>query len=196
MIAEIEELVIPDILIYEQLDGLNIYYSNYQSVLENLENIESVMGSSGLQSFIIEIVKDFLKINLANDYRFLSNEVGLHISNNNNLSADIAIFSKIALPLSELEDKYLKIPPRIVIEIDTKADFSNMSAGDYFNIKTQKLLDFGVEQVVWIYTQSKKIMSATIDEAWQITDWNKDVEVLGERLNVFELLKKEGYSSE
>lgn len=193
MITEVKELVIPNILIYEQLDGLNIYYSNYQSVLENLENVESVMGSSGLQSFIIEMVKDFLKINLANNYRFLSNEVGLHISKNNNLSADTAIFSKTALPLSELVDKYLNIAPKVVIEIDTKADFSNMSAGDYFNIKTQKLLDFGVEQVVWIYTQSKKIMSATNDAPWQTMDWNKNVEVLGETLNVVQLLKKEGY---
>ncbi len=189
----IKEKIIPKVLIYEQLDGLNIYYSGYESVLDNLQNAESVMGSSGLQSFVIEIVKDYLKLSLGKEYRFLSNEVGLHLANRSNLSADIAIFSKKNLPVKNLEDKYITIAPEVVIEIDTKADFTNINPADYFNIKTQKLLDFGVQKVVWIYTTSEKIMVATADSSWKTMDWNSDIEVLGEQLNVLKLLKDEGF---
>ena len=189
----IKEKIIPKVLIYEQLDGLNIYYSGYESVLDNLQNAESVMGSSGLQSFVIEIVIDYLKLSLGKEYRFLSNEVGLHLANRSNLSADIAIFSKKNLPVKNLEDKYITIAPEVVIEIDTKADFTNINPADYFNIKTQKLLDFGVQKVVWIYTTSEKIMVATADSSWKTMDWNSDIEVLGEQLNVLKLLKDEGF---
>lgn len=189
----VKEKIIPKILIYEELDGLNIYYSDYESVLDNLQNAESVMGSSGLQSFVIEIVKDYLKLNLGKKYRFLSNEVGLHLGNKSNLSADIAIFSKKKLPIKSLEDKYITVAPEVVIEIDTKADFTNINPADYFNIKTQKLLDFGVQKVVWIYTTSQKIMVATADNSWQTMDWNNEIEVLGTKLNVLKLLKEEGF---
>ena len=189
----LKEKIIPKVLIYEELDGLNIYYSNYESVLDNLQNAESVMGSSGLQSFVIEVIKDALKLKLGAKYRFLSNELGLHLANKNNLSADIAIFSKKRLPIKNLEDKYITIAPEVVIEIDTKADFTNISPADYFNIKTQKLLDFGVQKVIWIYTTSEKIMVATADSSWKTMDWNSNIEVLGEELNVFKLLKEEGF---
>lgn len=188
-----EKQSIPKILVYEELDGLNVYYSGYQTVLNNLQNAESIMGSSGLQSFIIEVVKDFFKSKLKKNYFILSNEVGLHISKRNNLSADIAIFSKENLKIKDLTSNYISVAPTVVIEVDTKADFTNINPADYFNIKTQKLLDFGVQKVVWIYTKSEKIMVATQGSPWLTIDWDKDIEVLGQQINILKMLKEEGY---
>ena len=189
----VKEKVIPKGLVYEELDGLNIYYSGYKAVLDNFQNAESIIGSSGLQSFIIEVIKDFFKLKLGKSYLVLSNEVGLHIGKKNNLNADIAIFSKKQLSVKDLEDKYITVAPEIVIEVDTKADFTDIKPADYFNIKTQKLLDFGVKEVVWIYTQSEKIMLATPKKAWTTMDWDETISVLSYSLNVLQLLKDEGF---
>jgi hypothetical protein len=68
----------------------------------------------------------------------------------------------------------------VVIEIDTKADLSDdKDAPHYFQYKTQQLLDFGVEKVIWIYTNPKTIMLATAQKPWLIIDWKDDFDVIG-----------------
>ena len=47
------------------------------------------------------------------------------------------------------------------MEIDVKVDTANGSDFDYVLTKMEKLLAFGVEQVVWILTASRKIVVAT-----------------------------------
>lgn len=123
-------------------------------------------------------------------YRFMSNEVGLHFNHKNNLSADIAMFPKSAL-LQLKESNYLEIPPRAVIEIDTKADQSVFETeNEYFRRKTQKLLDFGVEIVVWFFTPDQKMIIAKPNQPWLITDF--DYDFCGETMNIKKILEAEG----
>ena len=56
---------------------------------------------------------------------------------------------------------YAKKPPVVVLEVDIKVDTANGSDLDYVLTKTEKLLAFGVEQVIWILTASRKIVVAT-----------------------------------
>jgi hypothetical protein len=66
-----------------------------------------------------------------------------------------------------------------VIEIDTKADVTDFdSITDYYLKKTDALLDFGVERVVWIFTSAKKVMTATKGNPWLMVDWDVSVEIL------------------
>ncbi len=66
-----------------------------------------------------------------------------------------------------------------------------MSEYDYIHLKTQNLLDFGVEQVIWVFTTSKKVLIAEPGQDWLIKDWGKKIDVLGLEFSVEKLLKEE-----
>lgn len=90
-----------------------------------------------------------------------------------------------------LSNSYAKLPPEIVIEVDTKADFEQFSsAGGYFYSKSEALLNFGVKKVIWIFTDARKVMIAEADQDWLIHGWDKDIEVLdGKTLNLSRIIK-------
>lgn len=170
---------IPDHLIYEMDEGKPIYYRGYKEVLKGTKTLEEIMGSSILQSMLIEIVKDYIKLKLGKKYVILSNELGLLFSKKSWRLADIAIFDKKVLLEAGIKDEYTKIPPKIVIEVDTKAHFENASDADYyFQHKTDQLLNFGVERVIWIYTRTEKFMIAEKDKRWETANWTEDLEIM------------------
>ena len=89
-----------------------------------------------------------------------------------------------------LNDKYLEEAPELVIEIDTKADLSEVQNPlGYYQVKTQELLDFGVKKVIWIFTDTRKVMVAETDNKWEISNWDNSIEVWdGKELNLGEVL--------
>lgn len=187
---------IPDELIYEIWDGKPVYYAGYKEVLKNRkpnEIIEHPMPSSFLQSLIISAIAYFLKSHLKADYFILSNEIGVNLKKGSNVANDIAVFSKekVKDPLSL---NYANIPPKIVVEVDIKASIENFQdKTDYFYKKTQRLLDFGVEKVIWVMSDVKKILIATPTGPWLIVNWHDEVEVFdGLSFNLTQLLKDEG----
>jgi Uma2 family endonuclease len=185
---------IPEALVYEIIDGRKLYYKGYKDVLSKKKKIEDIMGASGLQSFIIQYILKmlFTKVN-PDSYYFLTNEVGTHLSKNTNLSGDVYIIEKNKLPASKINVHYLDIPPKIAIEVDIRIDLSDDKDFEYTFTKTQKLLDFGVEKVIWIFSKMNKVVIATKNEDWIVRDWNKDVELIdGQVFNIGEYLKNEG----
>ncbi len=103
------------------------------------------------------------------------------------------IFDNATLPIETLDEHYARVPPKIVIEVDVLADPTDMNADSYMFVKTQKLLDFGVEKVIWITTPAKKVTVATAQEDWQTRDWNKEVEIMENIVfNIGEYLAKKG----
>lgn len=175
---------IPDYLVRETIDGIPFYYRGYEAVLKNQKTLEDIMGSSGLQSYLITRIFKFLLLNL-NDkqYEVLTNELGLHLSNRNNLSSDIAVYEKKQLK-GKLNNKYLKIPPLIAFEIDTKIESKNTKDQEYVHLKTEKLLEFGVQKVIWVFTTSKKIMVAEPQKDWLTKNWDQTFEVLGAKSSI------------
>lgn len=190
-----ETITIPEYLVYEVLDGQVIPYRCFQEVLSKEKTLEDIMGSSGLQSFIVSDILRFLFKHLSEDqYDIATNEAGLHLSKKNNLATDIGIYKLEDLPSGSISDKYLEIPPFIAVEVDTKADLSGFTKPeDYFYKKTNKLLDFGVEKVIWITSASRKVMVATANQDWIISDWSKPITLMPEVVcNLAELLAKRG----
>lgn len=182
------EVLIPDNLIFELLEGKSLYYADYQSVVNGDKTIDDIMGSSGVQSYFIAKIVEFLLFNLnRKEWQILYSELGLHISKNNNLSADIAIYDRKDLP-SILKTKYVNHPPKIVIEVDTKIDYSNITHHEYVFSKTNKLLEFGVEKVVWVFTSNEKVFIAEANEDWIIRDWTKPIEVLEKSFTIKEII--------
>ncbi len=188
---------VPDYLIYEVIDGHPIHYKGYREVMSGKKTFSEIMGSSKLQSVIIlHILRLLIKGLDEDDFEILSNEAGLHLDKRSNLAGDILIFDNQSMPIGEIDEHYADVPPKIAIEVDIMADPSDMEQDSYIFKKTQKLLDFGVEKVIWVTTKTKKVTVATPQADWQVKDWNKDVEILnGIILNVGDFLTKKGSAS-
>jgi hypothetical protein len=181
---------VPEVLVYEMAHGKPIYYKGYQEVMQGKKQLEEIMGSSFLQSLVISRLVRFLLTCLPEVYEVLTNELGLQFSKKHWRAADIAIYHKEQLRNIPLQNKYLEIPPKIVFEIDTKADIEQFTTPlDYYYTKTDELLAFGVEKVIWIFTEAQKIMLAESGKDWIITNWDQDIQVIDDiHVNVSQII--------
>ncbi len=198
-IEKVKKQKVPDYLVYEIMDGKPIYYKGYQEVLKKKKTLDDIIGCSSLQSVLIEYILGICFANLdRSKYRFLTNEIGNHLDKGNNLSSDIAIYDKTVLTPDKINLHYPDVPAKILMEVDTKADLSEVGAAAYFHKKTQKLLNFGVEKVIWIFTASQKItISERNASAWKTVDWDQDIELLeGHFFNIAKYLEAEGIKIE
>jgi hypothetical protein len=143
-------------LVYEMEDEKPVYYAGYKDVLNGSKEPEEIVGSNGLQSYLVEIVQRFLFSHPFNTHlRIMSSEVGVQIRKKKWRSCDIAIYEKERLKGFVFTNKYMSIAPNYVIEIDTKADLTNYQyQHDYFIKKTRELHEFGVKKVIWIFTEN------------------------------------------
>jgi Uma2 family endonuclease len=187
---------VPEYLIYEIIDGKPIHYKGYREVLAGKKSFSDIMGLSGIQSLIVAYFQRILFRTLDEEYyTIFSSESGIHLDRKNNLAGDILIFENKDLPIENIDEHYVEVPPKIVIEVDITADESDIENQPYLITKTQKLLDFGVEKVIWVLTKNKKITVATPQADLQIKDWDKDVEILdGIVCNVGAYLRQKGSS--
>ncbi|MDZ7898560.1 MAG: Uma2 family endonuclease [Arcicella sp.] len=182
-------------LVYEQMDGKDIYYRGYKDVLNGKKTLEEIMSCSDLQGVLVSLLNGVLFSKIDRKQCLLcGNEFGLHLSKNDNLGIDLAIFDK--KNIDKLEGKFFTKAPKVVIEVDIKAsiEITDYPAKemDYIFDKSQKLLDFGVEKVFWITTKTRKIFMATQHQNWLIMDWNSDIEVMdGIAINVKQILDDE-----
>ena len=65
---------------------------------------------------------------------------------------------------------------------------------DYYLTKTRKLLDFGVEKVLWVSTQTQTIMVAGKGEDMKPQDWHTPVTIFpASPLSVGALVAASGY---
>ncbi|MPR34210.1 Uma2 family endonuclease [Salmonirosea aquatica] len=185
---------VPDYLIYEIMDGQPIHYKGYRDVMLGSKKFSEIMGSSALQSLIVTYLVVLLgNLLKGSKYRMLTSEVGIHLDKRNNLAGDVLIFDKERMPIESIGEHFANVPPKIAIEVDILADPSDIDPTTYVFNKTQKLLDFGVEKVIWITTKAKKVTVATAHTDWQTMDWNREIEVLdGITFNVGEYLTSEG----
>lgn len=171
---------IPKELIYEMVRDKPVYYRGYRKVITQEKSLEEVMGSSGLQGQLIAWIVGFLLRRLnVRKYAVMTNETGFLYAPKNWRLLDIAIYDKKALKHEMLSPKYLKTPPKIVIEVDTKADLKQY--GDilgYLTEKTDDLLKAGVEKVIWILTDTQKVMVAEPGKTWLLAKWNDLIPVV------------------
>lgn len=186
---------VPDYLIYEVLGGRTLYYKGYKDVVKGLKKPGAIMGCSDIQALVVSTLHGHLYGMIDRKvYKLATNESGLIIPKGGRLANDIAIFTKESI--TELRGKYFRVAPKVVIEVDVKADISldEYPAGeqDYIFDKTDKLLAFGVERVIWFTTKSKKTFIATKAEKWVVQTWEDEVTIVdGCVLNLAQLLRDE-----
>ncbi len=185
--------VIPKSLIYEMVNGKPIYYKGYKAYLKGNKQLAEIMGSSTFQLFLVTELIFILRSFLGKEYFVFSNELGLQFSKKSWRAADIAIVKKDKN--IKIENKYLSIPPEYVIEIDTKADLTEISNPlGYYQEKTQELLDFGVKRIIWIFTDTEKVMIANQgSKRWEIIDWDQEIAFIDDlKINIHQLLVDNG----
>ncbi|MGI4741435.1 MAG: hypothetical protein ACRYG7_40230 [Janthinobacterium lividum] len=186
-------------LVRETLDGRPLYYVGYQAVLAGRKTAEEIMGSSSLQWVLVSY---FMRIMLRQldekKYWFATNEAGVHLDHRSNLAHDVAIYEKATLPANQINAHYVQVPAKVVIEIDVRIDLQDAADSNYVNRKTRKLLEFGSEKVIWIFTDSRQVLVAERGaEAWLTMDWHRDLELLdGQFFNVGQYLADEGIGAQ
>lgn len=185
---------IPDELIYEIIDGQPIHYKGYREVLSGQKTFSEIRWSNTLKGHIVSYLMFLLARTIDEEKsNVLTSEAGIHLDRRNNLAGDILIFDNATLSVADLDLHYAQVPPKIVIEVDIAADPYDMATDTYIFKKTQKLFDFGVEKLIWITTEAKKVTVAIPNEDWQTKDWNKDFEIMeGIVFNVSKYLAGKG----
>lgn len=186
---------IPDYLVYEVIDGNPIYYQGYKNVLSGKLKLEDIMGTSDVQGFFINLIKDHLTPLLKKDYRVLAGELGVHLAFKDNLSVDVAIYRREDFQPTQFTNTYKATPPLIAIEVDTKAALSNSEEAQiYFTNKTKKYLSFGVEQVAWVFTKTRTMWVAKNDgKPWLIMSWDDEITILGQTFTINQLIIEDGF---
>lgn len=187
-------VVVPESLIYEVLDGRALYYQGYRDVLEGRKTAEEIMGSSTLQWVLVSYFMELMILTLdRKKYRFASNEAGVQLDHRSNLSHDVAIYDRTVLTPDKINKKYASVSAVVAVDIDVKADLSNEADRNYVNLKTRKLLDFGTDKVLWVFTDSQQVMVAErTADAWLTMDWHRDLELHdGQLFNIGAYLQQE-----
>ncbi|MGA0560715.1 hypothetical protein ACO2Q8_28880 [Larkinella sp. VNQ87] len=176
-------------LVYEMWDGKPVYYAGYKEVVSGNKTVDEVMSSSLLQGILVaRLVTRFMNGLSEEEWTVVTHELGVQFKKNDWRACDIAIFSTPELADQDLT-KYAWIPPKIAIEVDTKADFTRFHSDfDYYQQKTTQLLEFGVEKVIWIFTESRKVWVAEPQKDWLLKNWDQPVEVLPGCLFVLDAL--------
>ena len=171
---------IPKVLIYEMRHGKPIYYRDYRKVAVHEKSLEEIMGSSIFQAQLIALIVIFLGKTLdLRQYVITTNELGFFYSKKSWRALDIAVFRRADIKAELHSATYVKIPPQIVIEVDTKAEVKEQ--GDLFGYlteKTEDLLAAGVEKVIWILTETRKVVVAESNAPWLLAKWSDSVLVL------------------
>lgn len=188
-----KKIKIPSYLIREEINGIVLPYKGYLEVIKGKKTKEEIIGSSSLQSILVYIIGLYIGNHLnRKKYRIATNEPGLHIDANNNLSNDIAIYEKDKL---KPDNKYFSITPKVAIEVDIKIDLNQTewtNEWDYVIAKSNTILNFGTEKVIWISTVSKKIFVSSKTEKWYLVDSNENIPLIDDCiLNLEALLLEE-----
>lgn len=191
---------IPRILIYEEFDGHPIYRKGFKEVMLGLKTINEIsMGTSALQWFITNTMNRHLQRVLPQDYLCGPGELGLHLTKNTNFSADIAIFRPGQLKVGFHSINYSDVPPNVVIEVDIKIDESEyfQTEEEYFHKKTERLLQWGVERVIWVFSASRRVLVADNLKTWAFISWDLPFTVIdNHEITVWDLMLASGFEVE
>jgi len=186
---------VPAYLIAEQLDDIVFYYKGYKEVLSGEKTLEDIMGSSVLQFMILQYLIRCLALFDPEEEKYIigTNEAELHMGHRKNVGNDLAIYDIKAITPERIIGKYADFPPEVVVEVDIDVEAIELSPLDGAFLKTQRMLEFGVKKVIWIFTSSQKIIIAELDKPWLTVNWTEEVELIdGLKINVAAYLKKKG----
>ncbi|MEM1122583.1 MAG: hypothetical protein AAGJ18_19220 [Bacteroidota bacterium] len=183
--------IVPKRFIYEMDEGVPIYYKGTKAYLEGTnENLEP-MPDSLFQSWLKGKIYLFLSLLMMDDpkYDLTVGEQGLSLKKSLLRAVDIAIFTEENIDIKS--NHYSKKPPVVAFEIDLKGEFDTPEKLQQdHQRKIKQLFGFGVEKIIWIYTNEEEVKIIT-PAAEQTFSWDKDINVLNQyTINIQEIIKK------
>ena len=195
ILEEKKVFYLPKQLVYEELNGRKLYRKGYKQFLNHTKTIEEIMGCSSLQAAIVSVLLSYLYRHVEDEgYEIMTNEAGLHVSLGNNLSSDIIVYTTEDFLKYRLDNHYFNVAPKMVIEVDIKIEVEDMNAVEYWTEKTETLFNFGVEKVIWVFSEDKKFILAEPNKKWLIQDWTIDFELMPNHIvNIEKMIEKKGY---
>ena len=195
ILEEKKVFYLPKQLVYEELNGRKLYRKGYQQFLNHTKTIEEIMGCSSLQAAIVSVLLSYLYRRVEDEgYEIMTNEAGLHVSLGNNLSSDIILYTTEDFLKYRLDNHYFNVAPKMVIEVDIKIEVEDMNAVEYWTEKTETLFSFGVEKVIWVFSEDKKFIVAEPNKKWLIQDWTIDFELMPHHIvNIEKMIERKGY---
>gem|GEM_PF-3585582 len=98
----------------------------------------------------------------------------LFMNDRNLVTGDIMVFESCKLTIDE---NYVQIPPKIIIELDIKVELGDMQQEEYVFLKATKLVNFGVEKVLWFFAESERVIVVD-SKSWISQEWDGDVNIL------------------
>lgn len=188
----------PPISFGRRLRGWIFIIQGFDRYWTSKKKLAEIIGDSGLHFFLKDYLYDILKAGLdKNLYRVGSGELGFHASVRNNMGLDVVIFDRAVLTPDKITPRYVTIAPKVVIEIDVNVELPDR-ASDLFQVyvirKVDSLFKHGVEKVIWFFSKSQKVVIALPGQAWQIDDWNQDIEILDQvKVNIADYIAREGF---
>jgi len=190
----VEKENVPSYLIRDMIDGKPFYYKGYKDVLNKTKTIHDIMPCSTLQAELIMYLNMLLFKNLnLSLYRIYSSESGNHLAKNINYGLDLAVYDRSILTSKKVNKHYANVPPELVVEVDIKVELEDLNEIDFINKKTQSLLDYGTKKVIWIISESQKVLIAEqgAEKDWLLRDWNKDFDLFNDiTANIGQYLKE------
>ncbi|MEK7256845.1 MAG: Uma2 family endonuclease [Bacteroidota bacterium] len=188
--------LVPGYLVRDLIDGLPLYYKGYREVLAGTKTKEEIMGCSTLQSFILLYLIRILDQNLDEEsFHIFTGESGNHLSPKTNFSLDLAVYDTGSLPVEKIDEHYAKVPPVLVVEVDVKMEpEEKMSDEQVIRLKTDSLLKYGVQKVVWFLSRKGQVFMAEKGKKGVWRSWHEPVELMpGIEVNVGSYLKRRGH---
>jgi Uma2 family endonuclease len=178
-----KKIAVPEYLLKETFEGVNLYHKGYRQVLNQEKTLEEIMGCSTLQFVILNYLLHLLHKTVdIEQYIIGTNEAGVHLGFKKNFSNDIAIYDWAVLTPDKISVHYATVPPKIVVEVDIDFELdeseTDLTTLDVVHEKIRKMLEFGTEKFIWIFSASKKVMIAGYGQTnWLTMDWDKDFEL-------------------
>lgn len=186
-----KKIAVPEHLLKETFEGVRLYYKGYRQVLNQEKTLEDIMGCSTLQFVILNYLLNILHKSIdMEQYIIGTNEAGVHLGFKKNFSNDIAIYEWTVLTPEKISKNYADVPPKMVVEVDIDFELdteeTDLTTLDVVYQKIQKMLDFGTQKFIWIFSASKKVIIAERGQTnWSTIDWGQDFELWpGQACNV------------
>lgn len=180
---------IPCILIHDIIDGKPYCYKEYLDILVAKACNNRKTNRLHLQAVINNYLLGVLFKELSQDRDLMiSVTPGLYINERNVLTCGITVFERNKLTI---DHKYAQAPPKIALEVDVKVKLRDITEDQYVTLKINKLVNFGVEKVIWFFSKQQKVIIATNQSRFS-SEWNKEVNILpGISCNVGNYLQSE-----
>ena len=171
----------------KSIGGRKYYRRGYREVLLGLKNEDEIKENSFLKGVLVSLILFHAKaIFPRKAYWTLVNETGQYFGGNEIFVNDLAFIEKSRIP-DPTSTGNNDAPPRFIVEVDLKVDptdYGNaLSTGSelaYMVEKSRKLIDFGVEGVAWVLTESRKILLMRPNRRLEVFEWTEEVPIFGE----------------